>query len=193
MKFGNSLGDGKRFLILLTIGLTCVLSLGHAQDCEKCPPCPSNSSLSADDPNCDKDPAFVLADPKPKLSLLVAQAALGQIAPQSSAELDEKESKRLENFDVAIQAKPEETMSRVFSIWQDDCSKDCKRLAILSGMKMTKSTDDQATLKFMLDVLSDPQTQKTEIGRLGRGNSLEKQIAAKRMAVIKQNPQLAKL
>jgi hypothetical protein len=66
------------------------------------------------------------------------------------------------------------------AVWKANDSADLQRLVILKALETVTASEESAALQFMLKALDAPGAQRLECARLGRGNSLEKSVAASR-------------
>ena len=177
----------KAFLITLIQGVwvSCVLLESSCADCGDTPD---------PGPHTSNDPAFVMKDPAMKVALQQQQASVAQSEQsiKKPTELVATEQEHYQAYMDSVKKHPEAALNEAVTVWKGNDSADLQRLVIFKAMEKVTSSEDTETLQFMLKALDGPEAQREECARLGRGNSLEKSIAAKRIAVLENNPKLQK-
>jgi hypothetical protein len=106
------------------------------------------------------------------------------------AELIAAEQAHYQAYLSAIKKNPANAFPEALAIWKGNDSADLQRLVIFKALEVVTSTEEDESLQFMLKSLDAPVAQRKECARLGRGNGLEKAIAAKRIALLESNPKL---
>ncbi len=140
------------------------------------------------------DPAFVMKDPAMKVALQQQQASVAQSEQpvKKPTELVATEQEHYQAYMDSVKKHPEAALSEAVTVWKGNDSADLQRLVIFKALEIVTSSEDSETLQFMLKALDGPEAQRQECARLGRGNSLEKTIAAKRITMLESNPKLQK-
>jgi rhodanese-related sulfurtransferase len=133
------------------------------------------------------------------------ETAVAQIAatgashePASSAgkmgtkpgELTGVDQARYQAYLDALKKRPADAYNEVLIVWKWNDSADLQRSVISNAAKKVSSSEESEALELMLKALDDPGAQWQECERLGRGNSLEKLIASKRIAILESNPRI---
>ena len=168
--------------------MAVVLSGAMAIGCEPRPDC----GCGEDGSDCANDPAFAMTDPVVKIAALRQQARLtSDISKgEKSKELIEAEQRQFREFSEALAREPGKAYDQVLDIWQTNASEDLQRLVIMTTLPLVKRSEESESLQFMLKVLAAPEAERAECERLGRGNSLEKSIARKRIGLLEGNARL---
>ena len=133
------------------------------------------------------------------------EAAVAQIAatgashePASSAgkagtkpgELTGVDQARYQAYLEAVKKRPADAFNAVLIVWNWNDSADLQRSVISYAAKKVSSSEESEALELMSKALDDPGAQWQECERLGRGNSLEKLIAFKRITILESNPRI---
>jgi len=150
-----------------------------------CSPSPSPSPGPTPDNNNPPDPAFINNDPRPSRPLKVSP-----LKEVQSAKLGGAEQQAWQTVYLQFEKTPAKSLELVQKLWRENRSKEFQRMAILKARPLVRSTDQAADLDFMLACLEDPKGQRQECLVLGRGNGLERDLGAKRLALLEANPQL---
>ena len=142
--------------------------------------------------NGSNDPAFVMKDPASNLALKQQQGLASQNnqSLKKPADLIAEDQVRYQAYLDAVKKNPEDTFAETLAIWKANDSIDLQRLVIFNALQSVKGHEETDVLQFMLKALDAPDEQRKECVRLGRGNSIEKSIAVKRVALLEQNPRL---
>lgn len=162
---------------------------GANAGCPKASPSPGSTP---NDPHNPNDPAFVMQDTAMKMALQQRKISVAQSEQPAKkpSELVTTEQEHYQAYMDAVKKHPDAALTDAMTIWKGNNSADLQRLVIFKALEKVTSTEDTETLQFMLKALDAPESQRQECARLGRGNSLEKSIAAKRITVLESNPKL---
>lgn len=170
---------------LLALGLIFSLASGVCAQ----GPCPSPSPSPSPQPtpkdNGAADPAFMNNDPRPS-----QPAKVSPLREIQSAKLSDSDQKAWQAVYLQFEKAPAKSFSLVEKIWRENRSQEFQRMAILKARPLVLSTDEASDLDFMLACLDDPSAQRQECLALGKGNGLERDLGAKRLALLEANPQL---
>lgn len=160
----------------------------------KCPGDDPDPGTDDDGNHTPNDPAFMMKDPAMKVALQQQQASVaqGEQSVKKPSELVVTEQEHYQAYVDAVKKHPDAALSEAVTVWKGNDSADLQRLVIFKALENVTSSEDAGTLQFMLKALDAPEVQRQECARLGRGNSLEKTIAAKRITVLESNPKLQK-
>ena len=181
------------FLVFAAAVLVC--GAGPARTLAEDPQCgcpKASPGGGPDDPNnTHNDAAFLMPDAAANLARQrVSQALLAGPAPKTPAELVAAEQARYQAFLEATKAHPGQSYGYALGVWKENASADLQRLVLFRALEATRSSEESAALQFMLKALEDVPGQRQECLRLGRGNSLEKAIAARQLVLLEGNPHL---
>jgi len=194
MKNRNFLTKALLLTLIQGIWVSSVL-VGTTAFCDDdCPPHKPDPGAGdgGGDGGSANDPAFVMKDPTMKMALQQQQTSVAQSAQPAKklSELVTTEQEHYQAYLDAVKKHPDAALNEAVTVWKGNDSADLQRLVIFAAMEKVTSTEDTETLQFMLKALDAPEAQRQECARLGRGNSLEKSIAAKRITVLESNPKL---
>ena len=176
--------------VLPALGATRALG----QSCTS--PCPTASSAPTDSPNGgggtgSNDPAFIMPNSAASLAQRRGAAtALGGAALKPPGELVAAEQARYQGFLEDVKAHPIQSYGYALGVWKENATADLQRLVLMQALERTRSSEESAALQFMLKALGDAPAQRQECLRLGRGNSLEKALGARRLMLLEENPKL---
>ena len=174
----------------LTYGAGTVRTFGQASPACGCPTAAPTGTASPGGNNSN-DPAFIMPNAAANLARQrVSQALLAGPAPKAPAELVAAEQARYQAFLEATKAHPAQSYGYALGVWKENASTDLQRLVLFRALEATRFSEESASLQFMLKALEDVPAQRQECLRLGRGNSLEKAIAARRLVLLEGNPHL---
>jgi len=129
------------------------------------------------------------------------EAAVAQIASRAPAsstgqagmkpeQLTGVDQARYQAYLEAVKKRPADAFAETMAAWRWNDSVDLQRCIISHTSKKVTSTEENETLELMRKALDDPAAQWLECERLERGNSLEKLIASRRMALLESNPRI---
>lgn len=178
-------------LFFVVVVFFCLNSFVCAQDPTCSPSCtPEPTPTPA--PQEAGDPAFLGVDGRPKdsLSKRKAEAKVEGVAQEAERALVSNEAKEWGEVSARMQAKPEKSYEVVMEIWEGNYSSAYQRMAILHSRQLVRSTEEAENLDFMLACLSNAEEQRAACLKLGTGNGLERQLGARRLALLESNPKL---
>jgi len=185
------------FLGALTVALMfstphwSIMPRVHAES----PGCGCDDDDDDDDDDTSNDPAFIMSNKTANIAAIQQQAILqaNQQSVKKPAELVAAEQAHYQAYIDAVKKTPVNAFHEAVAIWKRNDSADLQRLVIVNALSLVKSPEEIGVLQFMLKALDAPETQRKECARLGRGNSLEKSIAAKQLALLESNPKLRRI
>jgi len=163
----------------------------HAQSAD----CGCDDDDDDDDDDTTNDPAFIMSNKTANIAAIQQQAILraDQQSLKKPAELVAAEQAHYQAYMDAVKKTPANAFQEAVAVWKRNDSADLQRLVIIKALSLVKSPEQIDALQFMLKALDAPETQRKECARLGRGNSLEKSIAVKQLALLESNPKLRRL
>lgn len=91
---------------------------------------------------------------------------------------------------MKMEKNPGQSFRLVGEIWKQNRPREFQKLAIVKARTLVNSTDDAADLDFMLACLENPEAQREECLKMGKGNGLERDMASRRLTILEANPHL---
>lgn len=173
---------------LMGVGLGFAQSDDAECDCSPTPePGPTPKGHKA------PDPAFFGVDPAPKASqvMKVAGKKMADIPNIDLMNYAQLEQASWAEWEKELKANPKEAYELALKIWEANYSKTFQQQVILQARTKVETTDERENLDFMLGCLEDVNIQREACLKLGKGNGLERQLGARRLALLESNPQLA--
>ena len=147
----------------------------------------------------DHPQSLVYASKQQRLGNAVAQVAatgttgvtnLGSKEASPKNPLTDVDQLRFQAYLEAVKKRPSDAFNEAIAVWKWNDSVALQQLVFTTALKKVSSSDESESLQFMLKALDDPTIQWQECERQSRGNSLEKSIAAKRIALLEANPKV---
>ena len=168
--------------LVMALGMGSVGVMGCPDgDCSKTDP------KSADPINggSAKDPVFVVSPVVAVAAAIPKTVSTGKEATEGSAATAERLAKALEGTKdgAALLALAREA-------WRSEVNETLQRHAAAKARTAAKTTGERQELDFMLGALDQPEATQTRLLEMGRGNGLEKKLAAERLGLLLSNPNL---
>lgn len=164
----------------------------YAESAECGCPTASPSATTSGSNNVPNDPAFIMCNKQAAIADIQRRAAQQANLPpvKKPAELVEAEQAHYSAFLAAVKKDASSAFSLALAIWKGNDSADLQKMVIVKALGTVRSTEETDALQFMFKALDEPEAQRVECAKLGRGNSVEKSIAAQRIALLESNPKL---
>jgi len=175
-------------LLMVTVGVAFGQEGGK---CDKCTPTPPPGPTPG--PNSAPDPAFFGVDKTPKPQQLNAKSkSEAKALPKLDlGSYSEAEQAAWVKWEKELKNDPRKGYQLTLEVWEANYTKMFQRQAILQARARVETTDERSNLDFMLGCLEDVKVQRAACLKLGKGNGLERQLGARRLALLESNPQLA--
>ena len=131
-----------------------------------------------------KDPVFVVS-PVVAVAAAIPKTVSTKEASEGSAAEAERLAKALEGTKdgAALLALAREA-------WRSEVNETLQRHAAAKARTAAKTTGERQELDFMLGALDQPEVAQAKLLEMGRGNGLEKKLAAERLGLLLANPNL---
>lgn len=153
---------------------------------EKCTPTPTPTPGPTPPNNNPPDPAFMNNDPQPGNAKLRKSPS----RDIKEAGISAADQQAWQEIYVKMEKNPGQSFRLVGEIWKQNRPREFQKLAIVKARTLVNSTDDAADLDFMLACLENPEAQREECLKMGKGNGLERDMASRRLTILEANPHL---
>lgn len=179
-----------KFYATICILGVAALTASPANAGAKCYECPDGTMVeSAKD--CP-DPAFLAVDMKPHQSLPLRRVKTINLADKIDTDsLNAAELAAWQDFERQVQQDPQVSYQAAIEMWSSNYSDSLQRMAIYRARLLVRSTEEIENLSFLLSCLEDSEAQREKCLKLGKGNGLEKKLAARRLSLLASNPKFA--
>jgi hypothetical protein len=141
--------------------------------------------------NGSNDPAFVMSTKTADIGAIqkkaISQASEGV---KKTPDLVASEQSRYLRYVEFATKTPAGAFNEALAIWKENASVNLQRAVVLKAMGIVKNPEERDALLFMFAALDDVNGQRQACAQMGRGNSAEKSIAAKHVALLETNPHL---
>lgn len=137
------------------------------------------------------DPGFAFIDFRPAKTLADRSVDLWTAIHGSKKSFSNQERSDWNEISRKMNLNAEEAYSTALAVWSKNYSEEFKRMVLTKATSSVRDTEQIENLKFFMACLENVSQEKEACLSLAKGNRLERQLGAKRLAFIYKNPQFS--